>query len=160
MGQDKEHLPTYEGCFLCGRKDANPSTLNLRFRVTDGGVEGVYIPDSRQEGYRGIVHGGVLCALLDEVIGWAAAVDRKRYFVTAELTVRFLKPLMVGTPVTVRGRVRKHLFRLSTAEGEVVDGNGKVYAKASGKYIWMPAGQARNVHEILTFQEDDVDVLE
>ncbi len=160
MIEGKAHLPTYDGCLLCGRKEVNPSALNLRFQTTDGGVEGYYVPDSRQEGFKGIVHGGVLCALLDEVIGWAAAVERKRYFVTAELTVRFLRPLPVGTAVTVRGRVREHLYRLSTAEGEIVDESGNMYAKATGKFMMMPENEAGRVHEYLTFREGDVDILE
>jgi len=120
MSEQKKRPPRDEGCILCGRKTVNPSTLKLRFRIADEGVEGVFTPDSKQEGFKGIVHGGVLCSLLDEVMGWAAAADRKRYFVTGELNVRFLRPLKVGTPVKVRARVLEHLFRHSTVEGEVV----------------------------------------
>jgi len=91
MDNHKHFLPTYKGCIVCGQKETNPNTLNLRFRITDEGVETPFYPDSRQEGYKGIVHGGVITSLLDETIGWAVAVQTRKYFMTAELNMRFFK---------------------------------------------------------------------
>jgi uncharacterized protein (TIGR00369 family) len=159
MTHDGSFLPTYEGCIICGQKTVNPSSLNLRFHATSGGVEVEFQPDATHEGYRNIVHGGVLCALLDETIGWAVAVQRRKYFVTGELNVRFLRPLAVGTSVTVRGRALEHLSRYSVAEGEVVDREGNVYAKGTGKFFIMPDERAREVHRYLTFRDGDLDFL-
>ncbi len=160
MNEPVRHLPTYEGCVVCGQKNVNPSSLNLRFRVTETGVEVPFTAGRQQEGYRQIVHGGILCALLDETIGWAVAVHRRKYFVTGELTVRFHHPLRVGTPVLVKGWAVDHKFRYSVAEGEIVDGDGTIYARASGKFFIMPDDKADEVREYLTFQPDDLDVLE
>jgi uncharacterized protein (TIGR00369 family) len=159
MNESVRYLPTYGGCVVCGQGDVNPSSLNLRFRVTDAGVEVPFTPGSRQEGYRRIVHGGILCALLDETIGWAVAVQRRKYFVTGELNVRFLRPLQVGTPVVVKGWAVEHKFKYSVAEGEIVDDDGTVYAKASGKFFTMPDDKASEVRAYLTFQPDDLDIL-
>jgi len=159
MSDDGIFLPTYEGCIICGQKRVNPSSMNLRLHTTPDGVEVEFKPEAVHEGYRNIVHGGVLCALLDETIGWAVAVQRRKYFVTAELNVRFLRPLAVGTPVTVRGRAVEHQSRYSVAEGEVVDREGNVYAKGSGKFFVMPDEKARDVHGYLTFREGDLDFL-
>ena len=74
-----QFLPTYKGCLVCGQPEENKSTLNLRFRVVKNGVETSFKADSRQTGYEKIVHGGVICSLLDETIGWAVAVDIKKY---------------------------------------------------------------------------------
>lgn len=156
----EKHLPTYPGCLVCGNRETNPNTLNRRFRIADGGVETDFTAESRQEGYREIVHGGVLCALLDETIGWAVGVDRKCYFVTAELSVRFIRPLKVGARVTVRGRSLEHKSRYSTADGEIVGRNGTVYARATGKFVPMPPEQEKLVHDYLTFREGDVDFLQ
>ena len=97
MKDNTTFLPTYKGCLICGQPENNPSTLNLRFRVTDGGVEVPFKATSRQEGYKGIVHGGIITALLDETIGWAVAVTTKKYFMTGEINVRFVRSLPVGT---------------------------------------------------------------
>ena len=152
-------LPTYEGCIICGQKRVNPSSLNLRLRTTAEGVEVEFRPEAVHEGYKNIVHGGILCALLDETIGWAVAVQRHKYFVTGELNVRFLRPLAVGTLVTVRGRAVEHQSRYSVAEGEVADSKGNLYAKGRGKFFVMPDERAREVHGYLTFREGDLDFL-
>ncbi|RQW07056.1 PaaI family thioesterase [candidate division KSB1 bacterium] len=152
-------LPTYKGCLVCGDPQVNPSTLQRRFRVTESGVEVDFKADFRQAGYKGIVHGGIVTALLDETIGWAIAVDRKRLFMTAELTVRFVQPLPIDLPVTVRGRSREHKSRYSIAEGEIVDAEGTVYAKASGKFFLMQEEKARQVNDYLTYLENDLNVL-
>ena len=160
MNKDNLYLPTYEGCIVCGQKEKNPNTLNLRFKVTDEGVELPFTPIYKQEGYQGIVHGGVICSLLDETIGWAVAVDRKKYFVTGELNVRFVRSLPVGTSVVVKGRTLEHKSRYSIAEGEIMDQQGTIYAKAKGKFFLMPDEKAREVHNYLTFREGDLDVLD
>jgi uncharacterized protein (TIGR00369 family) len=159
MNRSKTHLPTYAGCIVCGQKHVNPNTLNLRFRTTEDGVEVEFRPGAAHEGYKEVVHGGILCAVLDETIGWAVAVARGKYFVTAELTVRFIRPLAVGTRVVVRGRALDHKPQFSVAEGEVIDGEGNIYARATGKFFVMPDQKAREVHDYLTFQEDDLDFL-
>lgn len=159
MKNTDSFLPTYEGCMVCGQKQKNPNTLNLRFRVTDEGVEVPFTPQAQQEGYRDIVHGGIICSLLDETIGWAVAVSRKKYFVTGELNVRFVRSLRVGTPVIVRGRAVEHKSRYSVAEGEIVDKEGTVYAKASGKFFLMTDQEARKVDTYLTYLPDDLHLL-
>jgi len=159
MNENNRFLPTYKGCIVCGQKDTNPNTLNVRFRIIEDGVEVPFTPDYRQEGYKGIVHGGVITSLLDETIGWAVSVQIKKYFVTAELNIRFVKPLPVGTDVIVKGRVVEHKSRYSVAAGEITDAGGIVYARAEGKFVPMSDEHAQNVHKYLTFQENDVDIL-
>ncbi len=152
-------LPTYKGCFVCGEHDHNPSTLNVRFRVTDEGVEVPFTTTFRQAGYQGVVHGGVISALLDETIGWAVAVETKKYFMTGELNVRFVRPLPVDLDIMVKGRFVENKKRFSTAEGEIVDKDGTIYAKATGKFFPMPEEFTKNVKDYLTFQENDLDIL-
>lgn len=153
------YLPTYPGCIVCGQKAVNPFSLNLRFQVTKDGVMTPFTPQVEQEGYRGIVHGGIITAVLDETIGWAVAVDRKKYFVTGELTVRFLKPLSVGKNVFVRGWSVEHKVRYSVAEGEIIDQEGMVYARASGKFFLLTDQQGREVDSYLSYEENDLQLL-
>lgn len=160
MNKQGNYLPTYRGCMVCGDKAANPHTLHLRFRITGDGVETVFVSDKKQEGFKGIVHGGILASLLDETIGWSVAVARNRYFMTVELNIRFLKPLPVGKKVIVKGWPVAHKRRSATGEGILEDTDGTVYAKASAKFFLMADDQAKSVHEYLTFQEDDVDILQ
>ena len=155
----KKYLPTYKGCIVCGHEKVNPNTMGLRFEMADDGVQTRLTPDYKREGYKNIVHGGIICSLLDETIGWSVAVERKKFFVTGELNVRFVRPLPTNLEITVKGRTVEHKSRYSTADGEIVDNNGTVYAKATGKFFLMKDSDAQAVNSYLTFQEGDVDVL-
>jgi uncharacterized protein (TIGR00369 family) len=144
-------LPYYECCFVCG--DQNRSGLGARFKVDGDTVSTVFTPREPQMGYRGITHGGVLSALLDEAMGWAPSWKNKRFCVAAELNVRFIKPLPLGTEVTVSGRVTEGRGRLWKAEGEVQDASGTIYARGSGRYVSVGAEGMNEVMGYLTFDE-------
>lgn len=153
------YLPTYEGCLVCGEPEVNPSTLNRRFKVTNDGVEVEFQADARQAGYKDVVHGGIITALLDETIGWSVAVERKQLFVTGEITVRFVRPLPVGQNVTVRGRPVEHKSRYSIAEGEITDADGVIYAKASGKFFLMRDQESSQISQYLKYHDNDLQIF-
>ena len=159
MDNINKYLPSYKGCMICGNKTVNPHTLSLRFRITDEGVETPFVSDYKQEGYKGVVHGGIIASILDETIGWAVAVAQKKYFMTVELNIRFQKPLPVGKEVLVKGRPISHKRRSATGEGLVIDAEGTVYAKASARFFLMPDEKTKSVHDYMTFREDDVNIL-
>ncbi len=81
----------------------------------------------------GIVHGGVLAALLDTAMGCAvhsllpAAVG----YVTGELNVRFLRPaLLSGGPLSCAGEVVHQGRTTMVTSGRVVDADDRVIALA------------------------------
>ncbi len=157
--QHGKTLPTYEGCIVCGSRHANPATLGLKFVTDAEGVHAECVPTEIYSGYKGVVHGGIICALLDETLGWSVAVVRKKYFVTGELQVRFLRPLPVGMRITVRGRPVAHHERYSVAQGEIVGPDGRVYAEGTGKFYVMRDDKAKKVREYLSFAPGDWDFL-
>ena len=60
--------PNSRHCFLCGVD--NPIGLKLGFYdVGDGRVATRFTPLEQHQGYPGVMHGGIACALLDETIG-------------------------------------------------------------------------------------------
>ncbi|MEU3984030.1 PaaI family thioesterase [Streptomyces sp. NPDC026672] len=97
----------------------NPLAPPLRIRVVDGGVEAVAALGRAYEGPPGYVHGGVTALLMDEVLG-RAAVEAGRYGVTADLTLRYRRPVPLRTPVLLTARVRETHGRRTTVTGRVV----------------------------------------
>mgnify|MGYP005831486879 FL=1 len=152
-------LPTYEGCIICGNRHVNGATLGLKFVTDQEGVQVECVPTELYSGYKGVVHGGILCALLDETMGWSVAVARKKYFITGELQVRFLRPVPIGMRITVRGRPVAHHERYSVAQGEIIGPDGKVHAEGTGKFYVMRADKAKKVRQYLTFAPGDWDFL-
>ena len=56
----------YPDCFGCGHE--NPSGLRLKMKIEDGAVRADFMPMSHHQGWPGIVHGGIISALLYEVM--------------------------------------------------------------------------------------------
>jgi uncharacterized protein (TIGR00369 family) len=144
-------LPNFHACFVCG--DRNPSGLAVRFQVDGEKVTTSFTPQAPQMGYQGITHGGILAALLDETMGWAPALINRRFCLTVEINVQYLKPVPIGTEITVAGWVSSDRRRIWETEGEITGSDGTVYARGKGRYIPISDAQTRDVVEYLTFDE-------
>lgn len=149
-----EKLPNSKACFVCG--DSNPAGVAARFRIEDDKVLTDCTLDERHMGYKGIAHGGVIAALLDETMGWAPAVANRRFCLTVEISVQYVKPVPIGLPVTISGWVTADRKRLWDAAGEIRDSAGTVYARGTGRYIAISDEQTRDVVRYLQFDEDCV----
>ncbi len=84
----------------------------------------------------GVVHGGVICTLMDEAIGWAAhdSLEEGGHLVTAELKINFLAAATSGT-LAGRGRVIRQGKHLIVGEGDILDQEGRLLARGLG--TWM-----------------------
>lgn len=85
------------------------------------------------------MHGGLISAVLDEVIGRAILIEEPDTFgVTVELNVRFKKPVPLETELRCVGRLIRNQRLLFEAEGEILLPDGTVAATAHGKYMKQP----------------------
>ena len=124
---------TFLGCFGCGPE--HPDGLYVRgFRTEDGVVSPVII-SGRYEGPPGAAHGGIVAAYMDEIL--AAAVFRvDKIAVTGELTVRYLAPAPLETPLLGRGRVVSDHGRYLDVEGTLEElATGHVVSRARGRFF-------------------------
>jgi acyl-coenzyme A thioesterase PaaI-like protein len=125
-------------CFVCGTK--NPHGLGATF--FDDGVEvwTEVTPAEHHQSWPGVLHGGVVTAILDETIGRVAFLH-DRWVQTAKLEVRFKKPAPLGELLQARGRLVQDRRRLMQMEGElVVARSGALLAEASGTFVPLPDG--------------------
>jgi uncharacterized protein (TIGR00369 family) len=147
-------LPTYAQCFVCGQ--GHPTGLRMRFFTgSEGGVHAWFDPRPDQTGYEDVVHGGVISALLDELTGWTVTLEHRLMSFTAELSVRFLKPVTLGKRYLASARISQGRGRLWGANGAIRDTGGTVYAKASGRYFLLTPEQTAVVAARMTHQEGD-----
>ena len=123
---------TFHHCFGCG--PAHPSGLHVRcFRTEEGVASPVLVPRV-YEGPPGAVHGGIVAAYLDEILGGAALRATGRPSVTGELTVRYVKPVPSETPLLGRGRLVADHGRYVDVEGSLEEfDSGRVVATARGR---------------------------
>ncbi len=133
-------LPRTRSCFVCGID--NPHGLHARSRLEGDAVVLDHAARPEDGGYAGRVHGGLLMTLLDEVMAWAAIGAAGKACVAAELTARLLAPVEAGAVLRVEGRVRENRRRIIETTGIVRRADGRVAARATGRYVPMPDGQA------------------
>jgi uncharacterized protein (TIGR00369 family) len=115
-------------------------------RVSDGEVEFTCTPDESMYNPLGAVHGGVVCTLLDSVIGCAVhtTLPTGVIYTSIDLQVSYLRSVTTGSGKLVAvGRVTKPGRRVAFATGEVRDGNDRLVASGSGSCLILPAADVR-----------------
>ena len=132
--------PNSRSCFACGL--GNDAGLQLRFDITaPGEVTTWYSVPPRFQGFPGMVHGGVVAAMLDEVCARAPmGVYPPRFMFTARLEVRYRKNVPVGTPLRIVGQVVKNKSRTVTSAGVIYGSEGEVLAEANALLVDAPLG--------------------
>lgn len=127
-------LPHTRSCFVCG--EANPLGLRMRFETDGKLVRATFSPRPEHIGFKGVVHGGLIATVLDEIMVWACAVPTRRFAFCAELKVRFLNPLPPGAVVQLTGELTANRKgRIFEAKGTAQDAGGLMLAEATGKYL-------------------------
>lgn len=123
---------------LAGELPISPIAPHLSFctiEVGDGNAVFQGNPRRKHLNPMGTVHGGWMTTLLDSTLGTAvlSSLEAGKAYTTMNIQMKFLKRLMpdVGR-VRARGRVLPYEpgARSVTAEGELFDVNGTVYATA------------------------------
>ncbi|HWE90522.1 MAG TPA: PaaI family thioesterase [Pseudonocardiaceae bacterium] len=96
-------------------------------------------PDESVYNPIGLVHGGLVCTMLDSVVGCAvqSLLPADTGYTSIEIKVNYLRPVHAGSELLATGWVTKPGRRVSFAEGDVRDAEGKVVATASSTCLIM-----------------------
>ena len=132
-------LPHTHSCFVCG--ESNAAGLRLRFETDGRVVQTRFRSQPEHMGFKGVMHGGLIAAVLDEIMVWACAVGTRKFAFCAELNVRFLCPVQPGAEVIASGELsanRKN--RIFEAKAVLRSLSGAPLAEATGKYLPIKAG--------------------
>jgi acyl-coenzyme A thioesterase PaaI-like protein len=108
--------PNSKMCFICGLE--NPVGLRLRiYEVEPSVIEARYTAPEHFQGYPGVLHGGIVATILDEISGRAhmGPAENPRFMFTAKLEVKYRKNVPIGKPLRIVGKAGKAKAR--TAEG-------------------------------------------
>jgi acyl-coenzyme A thioesterase PaaI-like protein len=106
-------------CFCCGTK--NPIGLKLRFELTpEGRMRTVWRPRKEHQGFKDIIHGGLVATVLDEVM-IRLLYDAGIQAVTGAMEAKFLKPMKWGRDYRFEAWLIQDRGRAVRTEGEAVD---------------------------------------
>ena len=137
--------PNSNKCFVCGRQ--NLYGLHLEFyENSPGEVTVEYTVPEYYQGYPGVVHGGVVAAMLDEVTGRSQMGGYPpRFMFTARLNVRYHKNVPIGKPLKIIGRAGISKERTATATGQIFGPDGDLLAEADALLVNVPENLVHQV---------------
>ena len=129
-------------CFGCGTLNLHGLQLILHNDDGGNGVWTTFTPDRRFEGYGGMIHGGIISTVLDEVMAWSL-YRIGAWGVTAEMQVKFRKPVRVGEETRATGRIVRDRGRIYELTGEIRRAADHVLlAEATGTFVRVSREQA------------------
>jgi len=115
-------------------RPANPFAFNLHYVQTGTDtISTTFSGGNNYEGYRGILHGGVISALLDTVMAHCLLAKSIRA-VTGELNVRYLEPIATGTTLKVKAWVEAALPPLYHLKATILV-DDKIVCKGKAKFM-------------------------
>lgn len=125
----------YDHCFVCGK--SNPIGWKLEFSYdSEGRAYTVVEISENYAGYPGVVHGGVISTLLDEVMAKAVMHSGKIAY-TAKLQLRYRMPLPVNEEVQAEGWIEEAKSR-SLKTKALLYGSEGLYAEAEAIFMVPP----------------------
>lgn len=132
--------------FVCGL--THPIGLRIQYELaSDGAIEARWVPNRDWEGFRGTIHGGIVCSVLDESTSKAVAAFAGEAL-TAEMRVRFCRPIQPGMELGIRGWIVDCSTRRIRTEAAVTGADREECAYAWGTFLaWTVKGRIVEVEE-------------
>jgi len=123
---------------VCGLENS----LGLKaafYELENGELAAIFIPADQHQSYPGILHGGMISAILDEVIGRAFMLQSSDSMgMTIELKVTYLKPVPLNEEMKVFGRITHEDAKIFEGTSEIILAVGKIAARGHAKFMKLP----------------------
>ncbi|HEY2513064.1 MAG TPA: PaaI family thioesterase [Polyangiaceae bacterium] len=94
---------TEQPCFGCSPN--HPIGFHLRFEREQGVVVTRFTPGESYQGPPGMMHGGLVGALADEVGAWTIIGLLGKFGFTAQMEAKLRRPIRIGQEVVGRGKI-------------------------------------------------------
>ena len=130
--------PNSRMCFICGLK--NPVGLKLKiYEVEPGIIETTYLAPEHFQSYPGILHGGIVTTILDEISGRSQMGNaaEPRFMFTAKLEIKYRKNVPIGKPLRIVGKAGKSKGRMAQAWAGIYE-EDTLLAEANSLLIDLP----------------------
>ncbi len=129
---DSSRIALHEHCVVCW--DRHPFGLKADFRVTsEHTVEAEYFCGKFFEGYKNVLHGGIVSSLLDGAMANCILAKGLEAY-TVDLRIRFRAAVQIGQPAIIKGEWLRSEGPLHLLQASLMQ-NGKVKASARAKFF-------------------------
>jgi len=105
-------------CFGCGPD--HPIGFRLTFEREGDDIVTRFLPGDKHQGPPGIMHGGLVTTLADEIAAWAVIALLGKFGFTAAMSCKLHKPVRVGVPIIGRGSLVRDSGRIAQTRARIV----------------------------------------
>ena len=131
-------------CFICGLE--NLIGLHLHIYETEPGVvESTYLAPDHFQGYPGVLHGGIVAAIIDEIAGRSLMGSDPmdpRFMFSAKMEVKYRKNVPLGKALKIIGKAGKARTKSAEAWAGIYDGEtNELLAEGNVLLIEVPTEQ-------------------
>ncbi len=130
-------------CFGCSPRNKIGLALEM-FRLDDGRLATDVTFSDDYASYPGVVHGGIVSVLVDELMGDLIALDRGMLAFSVTLRTKFLRPMRTGTHYRAVARIIREGKGVVHAEADVLGPDGSPHVMASSAYQPISSVQAED----------------
>ena len=128
-------------CFACS--GSNPKGLQMEFYEDNDEVVCFWEPEKYFDGWAGMLHGGIMATLLDEVGEWVVYSKLETAGVTTSLNVKYKKPVNTTEgKIEIRGKLKKQLRNIAFVESWILDANQNKCVVGEASYYTYPKEKA------------------
>jgi acyl-coenzyme A thioesterase PaaI-like protein len=130
----------YQRCFVCGQR--NPYGLHLVFRREGQTIVSEFLPREEHQGFPGVIHGGIVAAVLDETLGRTSLLAQQpQWTMTGKLEVRYRRYVPYGPLLRVRASLLQERRNMLQARGilTLAEDESTALAEAQGIFLPLPA---------------------
>ena len=139
-------------CFGCCPD--NPVGLHMEFFEDGDDIVSFWRPQDYYQGWHGVMHGGILSTLVDEIAGWVVTRKLQRAGVTSRLNVSYLHPVKTSdAQLTIRAHISKQSHGFVFINVAIADSQEQVCVEGEAVYRALPEATSRE----MGFTHCDVD---
>ena len=109
--------------------------MHLRFWYSEQGCFTKCIIPDYLCGIDGLVHGGILALLLDEVAQWTNIARLGRFGMTRNISIQYLKAVRTNTEITVRSQIISQDDKNAVQRSTIHTADGTLVAESRSE--WM-----------------------
>src|SRR5215212_3143118 len=140
----RKRQPNSRHCFICGME--NPIGLHLHsYETAPGQVEAAYTAPEHFQGYPGVLHGGIVAAIIDEISGRAQMGGdplNPRFMFTAKLGVKYRRNVPIGKQLKIIGIAGKSRVKSAEAWAGIYEAEtNELLAEGNTLLIDVPEAQ-------------------
>ena len=150
----------YQLCFVCGLR--NPYGLQLVFRLENNSIVADFQPREEHQGFPGVVHGGIVAAVLDEALNRTSLLGKNPgWTMTGRLEVRYRRAVPYGQLLRVRAFLGSERGRMLQASGTITLAHDEsvVLAEGQGTFMALPTEMRETIFQdypgLKAFFEED-----